>query len=175
MAPAASVVRPTVVPGTPLLTRRIIWVVGISLANAAAAWLVATRVVQGAAGVGWDALIPWATLATLILTLGGLWWATRRRPRLRTGLGLGFAIGVLVHPVMWYLTLLAFLVSGTGSSLGDTPLTLTDAPAAGLMYAAISLFLTGWLSCPISAAICGAGLALYARLDSSGVEGSPPG
>ena len=31
------------------------------------------------------------------------------------------------------------------------------------VYSFFSFLLTGWLSCPISAAICGTGLALYRR------------
>jgi hypothetical protein len=143
--------------------RRIVWVGAISLANALAAGMVATQVVRGAAGEGWGTLVPCAIAATLGLTIGGLWWGTRRQPRVRTGIGVGLAIGVLVHPVMWYVALLGAFVGGTQGSLADPTLTPMEGLTAVWAYAAISLLFTGWLSCSISAAICGAGLALYAR------------
>jgi hypothetical protein len=143
--------------------RRVVWVVGLGLTNAVAAWIVATWVVHGAGGEGYGLLVPCATVATLSLSLAGLWWGTRHRLRLRTGLGIGLAVGLLVHPLMWYLALLAAFLSGTRSSLGDLSMTPLEALSAVWLYAALSLFFTGWITGPISAAICGAGLWLYAR------------
>src|SRR5260221_4819902 len=139
------------------------WVAAIGLASAGAAWIVATWVVQNAEGEGFGLLVPSATVATLALSLGGLWWATGGHARLRTGIGIGLLIGVLVPPVMWYLALLVAFVSGTRSSLGDPVLSPVEALGAAWLYAVVSLLFTGWLSCPISAAICGAGVVLYAR------------
>ena len=82
---------------------------------------------------------------------------------LRTGVGIGLAVGILVHPAMWYLALLVAFVSGTRTSLADLAHPKWKALPRWRVYAAVSLLLTGWLSCPISAAICGAGVALYAR------------
>jgi hypothetical protein len=140
-----------------------VWVAGIALANAAAAGLMATQIVRDAAGTGWDMLVPCAVVATLGLTLGALWWATRRRPRVRTGVAVGLAVGVLAHPVMWYLVILVAYVTNRRGSLGEAPLTPVEGLVALWFYAALSLILTGWLSCPISAAICAVGLARYAR------------
>jgi hypothetical protein len=148
------------------MMRRAIWVGGIGLANAGAAGLVSTWLVRDAAGDGWGVLVPCASLATLGLSVGGLWWVTSRRRRrggLRTGLATGLVIGVLVHPVTWYLALVSARVSGARSSLGEPSLTPLEGLSAVWVYAGVSLLFTGWLSGPISAAICGAGLALYAR------------
>jgi hypothetical protein len=146
--------------------QRPIWVAGIALTNAAAAWLVATWVVSGAAGEGYGILVPCAPVATLALSFGGLWWGTRGRTRVRTGVGIGLAIGVLVHPLMWYLALLVAFGSGTRSSLADPVLTPVEGLGAAWIYASVSLLFTGWLSCLISAVICGVGLLLYARRPS---------
>ena len=54
------------------MRQRAIWVAAIGLANAGAAWIVATRLVEGAAGSGYRLLVPCATLATLALSIGGL-------------------------------------------------------------------------------------------------------
>jgi hypothetical protein len=67
---------------------------------------------------------------------------------------------------MWYLALLVAYFSGVRGSLGDQVLTPVEGLSAVWLYAGISLLFTGWLSCPISAAICGAGLALYGRRQS---------
>src|ERR1700731_169352 len=99
--------------------RRVTWVGAIGLANTAAAGIAATWVMRDATGQGWTVIVPSAILATLGLSLGLLWWATRRPPRLRTGVGLGLLIGVLVHPVTWYLALLLAFVSGTRTSLDE--------------------------------------------------------
>ena len=145
------------------MRRRTIWVGGIALANAVAAGIVSIWVVQDAAGAGWDALVPCAIVAALTLSVGGLWWATRRQARALTGVGIGLAVGVLVHPAMWYLALLVAFLSGAQTSLGEPTLTPLEGLSAVWVYAVVSLLLTGWLSCPISAAICGAGLFLYGR------------
>jgi hypothetical protein len=102
-------------------------------------------------------------VATLGLTLGGLWWGTRQQPRWRAGVGIGLLVGVFVHPVTWYLALLWAFFRGDPGAFGDSALTPWEALWAAWVYAFFSLLLTGWLSLPISAAICGAGLALYAR------------
>ena len=143
--------------------RRLTWIGGIGLANAAAAGIVATALVRAASGDGWGILVPCAVIATLGLTLGGLWWGTAAMPRRRTGFGVGIAVGLLVHPVLWYLALVAAFFGGERTSLGDPTLTPVEALGGAWVYAAFSLLVTGWLSCSISAAICGVGLALYAR------------
>jgi hypothetical protein len=150
--------------------RRALWVGGIALANAAAAGLVATQIVRTAAGEGWAMLVPCASVATFSLTLGGLWWGAPRRPRIRTAMAIGLAVGVLAHPLMWYLVMLVAYLTGARGSLGEPVLTPVEALAAMWFYAALSLVLTGWLSCPISAAVCGLGLAAYTRRGSSGAR-----
>lgn len=145
------------------MTRRATWVGAISLVNATAAGVVASWVVRDAAGAGWDALVPCGIVAALGLSVVGVWWGTRRRPRVRTGVGIGLAVGVLVHPAMWYLALLVAFVTGARTSLGEPTLTPLEALSAVWVYAAFGLLFTGWLSCPLSAGICGVGLTLYAR------------
>src|SRR6266568_354689 len=95
-----------------MLPVRAMWVAAIGLANAGATWIVATWVVQNAVAEGFGLLVPSATVATLALSLGGLWGG---HARLRTGIGIGLLIGVLVHPLTWYLALLVAFVSGTRS------------------------------------------------------------
>jgi hypothetical protein len=136
---------------------------GISLANATGAGIVSFWVLHDAAGAGWGVIVPSAVLATLGLTIGGLWWITRRRPSRWTGIGIGLLVGVFVHPLTWYLALLLAFFHGDRVNLGDPTLTPWESLAGVWVYSFFSLLLTGWLSCPISAAICWTGLALYLR------------
>ena len=72
-------------------------------------------------------------------------------------------VGVFVHPLTWYLALLLAFFHGDRGKLGDPTLTPWESLAGVWVYSFFSLLLTGWLSCPISAAICWTGLALYLR------------
>jgi hypothetical protein len=143
--------------------QRGIWIGGISLANATAAGIVLFWVLHDAAGAGWAVIVPSAVLATLGLTVGGLWWSARRRPSRWTGIGIGVLVGVFVHPLTWYLALLLAFFHGDRGTLGDPTLTPWESLAGVWVYSFFSFLLAGWLSCPISAAICWTGLALYLR------------
>ena len=102
-------------------------------------------------------------VATLGLTVGGRWWCTRRQHRRRTTLLVGLLVGFFVHPVTCYLALLLTFLQGERGIPGDSTLTPSGSLAGVWVYSFFSLLFTGWLSCPISAAICGTGFVLYAR------------
>ena len=63
----------------------------------------------------------------------------------------------------WYLALVLAFFDRAGGAFEDAPLTPWETLAGAWVYSFFSLLFTGWLSCSISAAICGTGLVLYAR------------
>jgi hypothetical protein len=119
------------------------------------AWLL------GGNSSGWDIFIVISPIAAF-LTGFGLWWSLLSlRPQVTVLYGLiaGALIGILAHPVAWYLAMLWLYFSGETSSLGEPTFT----PLEGLIYAPLSSLLSliavGWLSVPLG--LVGGGLVVY--------------
>ena len=110
---------------------------------------------------GWQIFVGISPLAAF-LTGFILWWSLmtlRPRVSLLFGLLVGALIGILAHPVAWYLAILWMYFSGETGSLGEAPLN----PVEGILYAPVyalpSLLIVGWLSVPLG--LIGGGLVAY--------------
>ena len=117
---------------------------------------------------GWQIFIGLSPVAAF-LTGFVLWWSLmtlRPRVNLLFGLLAGALIGILAHPVAWYLAILWMYFSGETGSLGEP----TVNPLEGLLYAPIyalpSLLIVGWLSVPLG--LIGGGLVAYIQSKFTG-------
>lgn len=118
------------------------------------AWLVAGNT------SGWDIFVIISPIAAF-LTGFVLWWSLmilRRRVTVPFGLIVGVLIGILAHPVAWYLAILWMYFSGETSSLGEPALTPVEGLVSAPIYAVGSLFF-GWLSVPLG--LLGGGLVAF--------------
>jgi hypothetical protein len=125
-----------------------------------AAFGISAWIVAGNTG-GWEIFVIIAPVAAF-LTGFVLWWSLmilRRRVTILFGLIVGALIGILAHPVAWYLAILWMYFSGATSSLGEPTLTPLEGLVSAPIYAVGSLFLVGWLSVPLG--LVGGGLVAF--------------
>jgi hypothetical protein len=113
-------------------------------------FIIAHLILAHSAGNGWHSLAIWSGVAAFGLSF--LFWrifcASGRLISGRRGALVGILTGVLAHPVAWYLAIVWSYRSGARSSLGERVLNPLEGVAACFVFAAWSIFLTGWLTVP---------------------------
>jgi hypothetical protein len=62
-------------------------------------------------------------------------------------------IGLLSHPLAWYLAILWHYLSGDRASTGDEPLDPIMGITDSFVFSFWSLLLAGWLTIPVGAAL----------------------
>jgi hypothetical protein len=125
-----------------------------------AAFGISAWILAGNTG-GWQIFVGISPVAAF-LTGFVLWWSLMTlRPRISIlfGLLVGALIGILAHPMAWYLAILWMYFSGETGSLGEAPLNPVEGVFYAPVYALPSLLIVGWLSVPLG--LIGGGLVAY--------------
>jgi hypothetical protein len=137
-----------------------------ALVAASAAWLITADAI----GNGYERTPFYAALSSGA-TFALLWyWLIERHRRFTVARGVvtGALVGLLSHPLFWYLFLLDSwlryqLYGQPISSLGEPPMNPLDALAAALIYTLWSWFLVGWITAVVGAVTGGITTGLIAR------------
>lgn len=115
-------------------------------------------------------MVPCSGISAFIV--GTLLWgrlvARHPAPRPARGAACGAFVGILSHPIAWYLMLVAYWLRGARSSLGEPTVDPITALAGAAVFSAWSIFLAGWLTVPV-AALVGWILALRARAQDASI------
>lgn len=126
-----------------------------ALAALAASFLILSVIIG--AKDSWQGLIVTSAAAAFIM--GALLWklifAGRRRPNLLSGAGVGALVGIVSHPLAWYLLMVLFFVTGERGSLGDRTVDPLSAIPASLLFSLASLLAAGWITAPLGALVGG--------------------
>jgi hypothetical protein len=126
-----------------------------ALAALAASFLVLTVIIKVKDSL--QGLIVTATVAAFIV--GALLWklifSGGRRPNILTGAGVGALVGIVSHPLAWYLLMVWLFVAGGRSSLGDRTVDPLSAIPASLFFSLASLLAVGWATAPVGALVGG--------------------
>jgi hypothetical protein len=108
--------------------------------------------VWNAVGEGWRWMVPSSGASAFVV--GALvWWALiarRSSPRPARGAACGALVGVLSHPIAWYLVLVVHWLGDARSSLGEPPADPFTAVLGAATFSVWSLLLTGWLTVPVA-------------------------
>jgi hypothetical protein len=107
----------------------------------------------------WDNNSDWvvfkvASVLAAFLTGFGLWYLllTRRpRPTIKAGVVTGGLIGLLAHPLAWYLSILIGYFSGQTDSLGQSTANPLEGIPMALFYGLIGCLFYGWLTALLGA------------------------
>lgn len=106
----------------------------------------------GATGEGYQSFAVFAGASGLLVGTLAWWYLVARRPRATWGRGalVGALVGVVAHPVCWYLfTLWNWFEVTTGrqpESVAGPPLGPLTGLLAAFPFSAMSLLLIGWLT-----------------------------
>lgn len=114
------------------------------------------RVSQIPPGEGWQYMKYCAAMAAFIVgtLLWRMWVAPQDTASGGRGLWVGALVGLLSHPVAWYLLILFHFFSGESSSLGEKPLDPIQAIWGSLVFSFWSVFLVGFfVTIPLGAVI----------------------
>ena len=128
----------------------IIWILVFGIAGFATAGLLLHK----SGGEGWELFRYFAGIASLLVS--GLVWALLSRgriPGLARGAGMGLLVGLLAHPVTWYLASMYNYVRMMQSHNGDEPLGPVTGVAGALVFSFWSLLFTGWITLPLAAGL----------------------
>ena len=127
----------------------------------------------------WRGLTVTASAAAFIMgaLLWGLIFTRWRRPTPWKGVGVGALVGIVSHPLAWYLLMVWFFVMGGRSSPGArTPDPLSAIPAS-LFLSLASIWAVGWITAPVAGLVggilgfvSGMGTADPAAPDFSGID-----
>lgn len=108
------------------------------------------------------AIFKVASVVAAFLTGFGLWYLllTRHpRPTVKAGALTGGLIGLLAHPLAWYLTILIGYVSGQTDSLGQPTANPLEGIPMALFYGLMGCLFYGWLTASLGA--LGGGFIAY--------------
>lgn len=144
---------------------RIIWFILPSLAFAVVGWACSMWFVGDAIG-DWRVML-YAAPAAAFLSGAFFWWPLVIRPERPTwlrGMTAGALTGLAVHPLAWYLAILAFYLAGVRSSLGEETLDPLTGLWASLVYSLLSLVGLGWLTVPVGALVGGVMVFLQRKM-----------
>lgn len=126
---------------------------------AVAALLVSTPAVRLLGNTDKPHLI-FASTASAFITGMLLWkivFARARKPIRRRGMIVGALVGIVSHPLAWYLAYLwAAYVEGERFGLGSPIMVPFKALGISVGLAGISLVLVGWITAPVGAIVGGA-------------------
>jgi hypothetical protein len=112
---------------------------------------------------GWGVLIV-ASTAAAFLTGFGLWyWLMTKRPQVtvKAGAVTGGLIGLLAHPLAWYLGILLLFFPGQTDSLGQPTANPLEGIPMALFYSLVGCLFTGWFTVPLGALV--GGMVAYAQ------------
>ena len=111
-------------------------------------------------GKGWGSLLFLSGIASASIAL--LLWAplAGRTPSCFRGVLVGVTIALLAYPITWYLFSVMNWLQTFGTAEHEQILSPLTAVPASLLYGALGVFLTGWMTLPIAAAT-GLGLSLF--------------
>jgi len=128
----------------------LIWLLVFGIAGFATA----TLFTQDSAGEGWEAFRYFAGLASFLVS--GFVWFTLSRGRIlgiRRGVAMGALVGLLSHPVTWYLAILYNYFWATRFLQSDKALGPISGMDGSLVFSFWSLLLTGWMTVPVAAGL----------------------
>jgi hypothetical protein len=112
---------------------------------------------------GWGILIVASTVAAFLTSFGLWYWLMAKRPQVtvKAGIVTGGLIGLLAHPLAWYLGILLLFFSGQTDSLGERTATPIEGILIALIYTLFSLAFIGWVTIPLGAIV--GGVIAYAQ------------
>jgi hypothetical protein len=128
----------------------IIW----SLAFGIVGFAIVMLLTQNSVGDGWELFKYFAGIASLLVS--GLVWMVLSRdmiPGPMRGAGMGTLVGLLSHPLTWYLASQYNYFLVTRSPQSNEPLGPISGMAGGLVFSFWSLLLTGWITVPVAAGL----------------------
>lgn len=110
---------------------------------------------SNAEGRDWGMMIGPSTFAAFFW--GTVLWAllafNPRRVTTLFGAIVGLLVGLLSHPLAWYLAILYYYFTGATDSLGGKTLRPGEGFIASFTFSMISLLLVGWITGPVGAMV----------------------